>query len=171
MTFRLTIGIDPGQSGALAFLADGMVYDLIDMPTLPRAAGGMHVDERSLADSIRSVVANHSGAYVFAVLEEVGAMPKQGVTSTFRFGESYGIVRGVLGALGIAYGQVRPDRWKKHLGLSGKEKDAARTVAMQRYPLQMNVLKRKKDVGRADALLIATWAELTEQIPKQQGAQ
>lgn len=171
MTFRLTIGIDPGQSGALAFLADGRLVGFVDMPVMPRKAGGMHVDERGLANALREKMQEHHGAYFFGVLEEVQSRPKQCSNSTFRFGEAYGIVRGVFGALGIPYMQVRPERWKKHMGLTGADKDAARTMSIQRYPEAADQLARKKDVGRADALMIATWAELTEQVPKQQGAQ
>lgn len=166
MTLRLTLGIDPGQTGAVAAIADGRFAAFIDMPTVARAAGGQHIDEVSLADRLRELLAAHPGASVFAVLEEVGAMPKQGVTSTFRFGESYGVIRGVLGALRIPRMQVRPERWKKYLQLSGKEKDVARTVAIQRHPGAAPQLQRKKDIGRADALLIATWAEITEQVAR-----
>lgn len=166
MTLRVTIGIDPGQTGALAVLADGAFAGFYDMPTLPRAAGGLQIDAVTLAAKLRGVFSTHHGARVFAVLEQVGAMPKQGVTSTFRFGESFGVVLGVLGALGIPHMQVRPERWKKYLQLSGQEKDVARTVAVQRHPNASMFLERKKDVGRADALLIATWAEITEQVAR-----
>lgn len=166
MTLRLTLGIDPGQTGAIAAIADGRFAGFVDMPVMPRAAGGQHINEGALADALRELLAAHSGASVFAVLEEVGAMPKQGVSSTFRFGESYGVIRGVLGALRIPRMQVRPERWKKYLQLAGKEKDAARTVAIQRHPNAAAQLTRKKDVGRADALLIATWAEITEQVAR-----
>ena len=166
MTLRVTIGIDPGQTGALAVLADGVFSGFYDMPTLPRAAGGLQINAVALAGKLRGVCMVHRGAHVFAVLEQVGAMPKQGVTSTFRFGESFGVVLGVLGALGIPHMHVRPERWKKYLQLSGQEKDVARTAAVQRHPSASGGLQRKKDVGRADALLIATWAEITEQVAR-----
>lgn len=166
MTMRVVLGIDPGQSGAIAVVADGRFDRFIDMPTLPRAAGGLHIDDAQLAAVLRGVLHLHQGAYVFAVLEEVSAMPKQGITSTFRFGESFGVVRGTLGALGIPRIQVRPERWKRHLQLLGKEKDQSRTVAVQLYPEAAGQLLRKKDCGRADALLIASWAESTQQVPK-----
>lgn len=165
MTFRLTIGIDPGQTGALAVVADGEWRQFIDMPVMPRAGGsGMHINGALLAAEIRNVLALHPGAYIMAVLEEVGAMPKQGVTSTFRFGEGFGVVRGVLGALGVPFVMVRPDRWKRSLRLAGQAKDAARTHAIQLFPTAAGQLSRKKDCGRADALLIAHWAHQTEQI-------
>lgn len=166
MTLRITLGIDPGQTGAIALLADGDFGGFIDMPVVPRPAGGNHIDAVTLAASLRGVFSSHPGAHVFAVLEEVSAMPKQGVSSTFRFGESYGVIRGVLGALGIPFMQVRPDRWKRYLQLAGKEKDVARTVAIQRFPTAAAQLTRKKDIGRADALLIAAWAHITEQVSR-----
>lgn len=166
MTLRVTLGIDPGQTGAVAVLVDGDFAEFIDMPTLPRPAGGCHVDAATLAARLREVVINAGGAHVFAVLEEVGAMPKQGVSSTFRFGESYGVVRGVLGALQISFRMVSPVQWKRSMALTGKEKDVARTVAIQRHPRAATHLARKKDVGRADALLIATWAYDTEQAAR-----
>jgi hypothetical protein len=164
MTLRLTIGVDPGQSGAIAMLADGASDGFIDMPTCSRKAGGQEVDAASLAASLRGVLQKHRGAYVVAVLEAVSAMPKQGVSSGFRFGESFGIVKGVLATLGIGYILVPPQMWKKHLRLTGCDKDAARTLVIQRFPACAESMKRKKDVGRADALLLAHWGELTEQV-------
>ena len=80
-------------------------------------------------------------------------MPGQGVASMFNFGMGYGIIQGVVSALGIPYELVTPQSWKKRAGLIGKDKDNARTMAQQLYPDAP--LGRKKDIGRADALLIA----------------
>lgn len=164
MTYRLTLGVDPGQTGAVAVLADGVLDRFIDMPTTPRRAGGHQINAAALADSLRSVLREHPGAYALAVLEQVHAMPKQGGSSGFRFGQADGVVRGVLGALGIGYIEVPPQMWKRHQRLIGCDKDAARTLAIQRFPAAATQLTRKKDVGRADALLIALWAETTEQV-------
>lgn len=174
MTNRLTFGIDPGQTGAIAVLADGVPVGFIDMPTYARKAGGNEVDPFVLAARIRGVVMKHPGAYVHAVLEQVNAMPSikgpdgkrrdMGASSGFRFGESFGTIKGVMGALGIAWIAIEPAKWKKLLGLTGCEKDVARTYAIQRYPMVAEQLCRKKDIGRADALLIATWSELTERV-------
>lgn len=166
MTLRLTLGIDPGQTGALAALADGRPVAFVDMPTMTRKAGGQQIDAQALAARIRELLADHPGAYPFAALEQVSAMPGQGVTSMFRFGQADGAVRGVLGALGIGFIEVQPQTWKRYLRLTGADKDAARTLAIQRYPEAAEYLRRKKDVGRADALLIATWAVLTEQVAR-----
>lgn len=159
MTLRLILGCDPGQTGAIAALADGEPVSVIDMPTLPRKAGGHQIDAATLAASLRGLLTQHPDAYVLAVVEQVGAMPRQGVTSTFRFGQADGILRGVLGALGIGLVEVSPAVWKRSLGLPGEPKDMARTRAIQRWPQWADRLSRKRDCGRADALLIALWAE------------
>jgi len=165
MTFRVTIGIDPGATGALAILADGRCTALYDMPVMPGAVRGMQVNTRALAAILRGVLHQYQGAFPFAVLEEVAAMPGNGRSSMFSFGKSYGAVIGVLGALDIGIVPANPAVWKKHMHLSGKEKDVARTVAIERFPNVADQLAHKKDIGRADALLIALWAELTEQVP------
>ncbi len=166
MTLRLTLGVDPGQTGAIALLADGRSVGFIDMPVSARKAGGQEVNAAELAARVRGVLQQHSGAYVMAVLEAVHTMPKQGIVSAGRFMESFGIVKGVLAALGVGYILVPPQMWKKHLRLTGCDKDAARTLVIQRFPECAENMKRKKDVGRADALLMAHYAEITEQVAK-----
>jgi hypothetical protein len=166
MTLRLTLGCDPGQTGCVALLADGEPAGFIDMPTMPRAAGGHEVNAAVLAAKIRGALQAHAGAAVLGVCEQVGSMPRQGLASTFRFGQSDGILRGVLGALGIGYITVAPVKWKNYYGLRGQEKDAARSLAIRRFPSVAAELARKKDCGRADALLLALWAEATEQAAR-----
>jgi crossover junction endodeoxyribonuclease RuvC len=170
---HVTFGIDPGQTGAIAVLVDGDFEDFIDMPLMPRPAGGNQINGAALAESIREVRRRHEGADFLAVLEQVSAMPGQGVSSMFRFGEGFGVVQGVVAALGIPLNMVHPQKWKKTLGLIGKEKDCARTLAIQRFPQAASSLARKKDIGRADALLIASWASTTElaaQLPAMETA-
>lgn len=166
MTLRLTLGCDPGQTGCVALLADGEPAGFIDMPTMSRAAGGFEVNAAALASNLRGALQAHPGASVLAVCEQVGSMPGQGLASTFRFGQSDGILRGVLGALGIGYITVSPVKWKGYYGLRGQEKDAARSLAIRRFPCVAAELARKKDGGRSDALLLALWAESTEQAAK-----
>lgn len=163
MTLRLTFGIDPGKSGAIAWLADGVPAGLIDMPV----AGG-RVDARSLAAQLRGVLQQHAGADVVAVHELVGGFRGQGGASQFAFGQSDGIVLGVLGALGIRVVEVRPQVWKKHHGLTKQRggpdvgKDASRTRVISLFPDRALPYLRAKDDGRAEALLIALWAVQTE---------
>lgn len=163
MTQRISIGIDPGASGAIAVLGDGELISLVDMPTSTRKAGGQQVNAAEVGAFLRNVMSSHSGASLLAVIEQVSAMPGQGVSSMFRFGEAVGVVRGVLGALRVPLLSVTPQIWKRHYGLIGAEKDVARTKAIELFPGSSDLLSRKKDVGRADALLIATWAYTTEQ--------
>lgn len=170
MTLRLTLGIDPGQSGAIAFIADGRFSEFVDFPTEDRAAGGVMIQADRLADRIRDVLVKHPGAYVYGVIEQVSARPGQGTSGMFRFGQAEGIARGVLGALKIRIIQVHPQTWKRYLQLTGKEKDDARLMAIRIYPSAAEELKRKKDCGRADALLIGTWAERTEQVARREVA-
>lgn len=164
MTHRLVLGIDPGQTGAIAVIADGAPRPFIDMPLISRKAGGQQVDAYTLGRLLREEMALHAGAYTLAVFEQVGAMRKQGVSSMFRFGQADGIVRGVVGALAIPSIEVHPSVWKKALRLEGAEKDVARGFAVQRFPQVADQLQRKKDIGRADALCVALWAWQTEQV-------
>jgi crossover junction endodeoxyribonuclease RuvC len=180
MTFRVTIGCDPGQSGALAILADGVPAGFIDMPTMARTnGGGEEVNGAELAARVRGLFLQHQGAHFFAVVEAVAAMPGQGGSGMFRFGESFGILKGVLASLGVGYTLVRPQKWKGYFGLTGKAetsqekaalKDKARTMALQRFPQLAIELARKKDVGRADALMLALYAVETEQAALQVAA-
>lgn len=158
MTNKLILGCDPGQSGCVALLADGVPSGFVDMPTKPRRAGGHEVDAQELAGQLRAHRGRHAGAYVVAVIERVNAMPKQGGSSVFRFGQSDGYLRGVLGALGIELVEVEAQTWKRAWSLWGTEKDVARQLAIRRFPAVAADLARKKDGGRADALLIAAWA-------------
>ena len=150
----ITIGIDPGQTGAIASLNKyGQVVELEDMPVMARIHGkGQQVDASRLASILLSMKDGNSAT---VHLEQVSAMPGQGVSATFHFGESVGIVLGVCGALGLPVRMVTPQRWKKKAGLIKKDKDAARTLAIQSHPDMVDMLKRKKDCGRADAILIA----------------
>lgn len=162
MTLRLTFGIDPGLSGAIATLIDGEPGPIFDMPT--RKVGDWNeVAADALSQFIRGQRMAHPGAYFSACVEKVGAMPTDGATSAFRFGESSGKVKAVLEAHGIEYSRAIPAVWKGKFGLKGKGKDAARLLAIARFPSVASQLARKKDDGRADALLLALWHETTQQ--------
>lgn len=158
---RLTFGIDPGLTGAIATLLDGEAGPIIDMPTRTVGDWG-EVDAQKLALFIRDQRAAHPGAYVSACIEKVGARPADGGTSAFRFGESAGKVKGVLESLGIPYSRAIPASWKRSMGLLLTEKDASRQLALRRFPSAAHYLQRKKDNGRADALLLALYHENTQ---------
>jgi len=158
MASRLTFGIDPGLTGAIVTLIDGEAGPMIDMPTR-RVDGWGEIDARALAIFIREQRAAHPGAYASACVEKVGAMPGDGGTSAFRFGETSGGIRFTLDVLGIPYTRAIPAVWKRQFALIGKEKDAARQLCLQRFPEAAHMLTRKKDNGRADALLIALYGD------------
>lgn len=142
------LGIDPGVSGAIAFYwteAPGRVV-AEDVPI-----ANEHISGGLLFDRIKQTAPD------VAVIELVGAMPKQGVSSTFKFGRAYGTVIGIVQALGIPHFFVTPAKWKKHFGLSA-EKEPAREMALRRFAHTPEYFARKKDHGRAEAALIALYA-------------
>lgn len=153
---RVTFGIDPGLSGAVAVLVDGEPVRVYDMPTRKVGDWG-EVDAQQLAFILREERARYPGASFSASIEKVGARPNDGATSAFRFGESSGKAKAVLEALGIPYSRAIPAVWKRHYGLIGQDKDAGRVLAIARFPAMADQLNRKKDDGRADALLLALW--------------
>ncbi|RRU23597.1 hypothetical protein [Stenotrophomonas sp. 278] len=161
-TSRLTIAIDPGLKGAIAVLADGFPTAVLDMPTM-EVDGRTEIDARAIAVFIREQRAAHPGAEVLACIERVRAMPaqgrKQGAQSSMNFGDNYGKAKAVLELLGIPTIRAEPLSWKRRFGLVGQDKDASRQLALKRYPAAAHLLTRKKDDGRADALLIALWAD------------
>lgn len=158
MTLRLTFGADPGLTGCVATLLDGEPGPFIDMPT-KEVGTRTEVDGKALADWIKWVMAQNSGAFVQACVEQVSARPMDGGTSAFRFGEGFGKVKAVLEVLNIPYLLTVPAQWKRNMGLIGTDKDMARQLAIRRFPSMAEQLKRKKDNGRADALLLALYLE------------
>lgn len=164
MSYRLILGIDPGQTGAIALLADGVPAGFIDIPTRERVkGGGRMVDALRLASELRGTLLGHRGAHLVAVIERVQSMPGNGNTADFRFGQADGIVRAVVQVvIGAELLEVEPQTWKRHFGLLKTEKDAARVYAMAKFPRAALQMLQKKHGGRADALLVAAWCEETE---------
>ena len=144
------VGIDPGASGAIVALWEGEPVEWILMPTV-KVGSATRVNASALADFLETVQASH--VYV----EQVGAMPGQGVSSMFNFGHSCGTVMGVLGAMGIPHTLVTPQSWKKDAGLIGKDKDAARARAIQLWPSWRDLDAKGKGQAYADAALIAMY--------------
>ena len=91
------------------------------------------------------------------IIEQVSAMPGQGVTSMFNFGQSFGILKGICSAMQLPMLFVRPAKWKKYFNLINSEKDASRTKAIEIFPYFSTQLSRKKDSNQADAILIASF--------------
>jgi crossover junction endodeoxyribonuclease RuvC len=145
------ISIDPGLSGAWAVIVDGRAESCGDMPVSGEGAG-----RRVAASVLRGYV--HNAVPELAVVERVGAMPKQGVASMFRFGMAYGAALAVPAVLGIAVELVEPSAWKRHFKLIGKDKEASRQKALDLCPDLAGLLRRKMDHGRAEAILIGMYA-------------
>ena len=139
------VGIDPGLDGALALIGDGFLA-VQDMPT---AGTGR---QRTVAAAILGAVLR-DWQPSYAAVERVHSMPKQGVSSSFKFGQSLGVIEGCLGALDIPVRYVSPAHWKRYFRL-GSDKEAARKMALERWPHFADRLCRKKDHGRAEAMLI-----------------
>ena len=94
---------------------------------------------------------------IIVVIEQVSAMPGQGVTSMFNFGQSFGVLKGICSAMQLSMYFVRPAKWKKYFGLIKTEKDASRTKVIEIFPYISSQLFRKKDSNKADAVLIASF--------------
>jgi hypothetical protein len=155
----MIIGIDPGITGAIAVVDnDGQVV-LHDLATCPKDRGkGLMIHAGLLADLLRAYRCDHKDSLGdVVVLESVTSSPQMGVTSAFSFGRSLGVIEGVVAGLGYPLVLVQPSAWKKAFGLIGRDKDEARNVATRLAPQVGELLKRKKDIGRAEALLIALW--------------
>jgi hypothetical protein len=150
------VGIDPGLSGAVAVLTpDGTLQALYDTPTLTLRTSRGSRQEYDVPGLV-ALLGPYRGAQVYVMLEESQPMPGQGVRSMFTCGLGMGIWLGVLAALQLPCSRVRPQIWKRALGL-GRDKEQARLRAMQLYPGAD--LRRKKDHGRAEALLLALYGQ------------
>ena len=97
------------------------------------------------------------------IVEQVSAMPGQGVTTMFNFGQSFGVIKGICSAMELHIFYVRPAKWKKHFNLINSEKDASRTKVIEMFHKISNKLSRKKDNNKADAILIAKYFENTRE--------
>ena len=155
----MKIGIDPGITGAIAILDNSLeCVGLEDMPVMQLGMNHQQVNAPALAKILRHYATLDALDYD-VYLEQVNAMPGQGVTSMFNFGMGYGMIIGICGAAGYSLRLVKPSVWKRTAGLIGHPKDAARTLAQQIYPGVD--LSLKKHIGRADALLIARFGFLS----------
>ena len=158
----LIIGIDPGISGAICFFENGEVRDVIDMPTMAEGKKNKRqINGRQIFNEISSRINSYNLKNINVVVEQVSAMPGQGVTSMFNFGQSFGIIKGICSAMQLPIFFVRPAKWKKHFDLINSQKDASRTKAIEIFPEISSILSKKKDANKADAILIASFYENT----------
>ena len=154
----LIIGIDPGITGAICFFEDGELKDVIDMPTM--ASGNKNkkqINGSQIFNEISLRIQNHKSENINVVVEQVSAMPGQGVTSMFNFGQSFGVLKGIFSAMQIPMDFISPVKWKKYYNLINTQKDSSRTKAIEFFPYISSQLSRKKDANKADAILIASF--------------
>ena len=161
----IIIGIDPGISGAICFIKNGKIIDVVEMPSMAdgkknkRQVNGAEVTNifNKVINTNHDKMGSRDENEVKVVIEHVTAMPGQGVTSMFNFGQSFGVIKGICAALKLPIYFVRPAKWKKHFNLIKTEKDASRTKAIEIFPYISSQLSRKKDANKADAILLASF--------------
>lgn len=150
MAYQTFIGIDPGATGAIAAISPtGITF--IDCPVV-KMSGKTKPNPTLMASELKQLITPDS----IIIIENVHAMPGQGVTSMFSFGMGYGCWLGIITALNIPVEFISPQSWKKYYGLS-TDKEASRVKALQLFPCQAAELKLKKHHGRAEALLLAEY--------------
>ena len=161
----LIIGIDPGISGSICFFEDGKILDVINMPTMTDGKKNKkQVNGSQIYNEISERIKKTGDQNIRVVIEQVSAMPGQGVTSMFNFGQSFGILKGICSAMQLPMYFVRPAKWKKYYNLINTQKDASRTRAIEIFPYFSSQLSKKKDSNKADAILIANFYYETYKI-------
>ncbi len=161
----LIIGIDPGISGSICFFENGKIIDVIEMPTMTEGKKNKkQVNGSQIYNEILKRINIDGKQDIRVVIEHVTAMPGQGVTSMFNFGQSFGILKGICSAMQLPMYFVRPAKWKKYFNLLNSEKDASRTRAIEIFPYFSTQLSQKKDSNKADAILIASFYYETYKI-------
>ena len=154
----LIIGIDPGISGSICFFEDGKILDVIEMPTMTEGKKNKkQVNGSQIYNEIAKRIEQIDKKDIKVIIEQVSAMPGQGVTSMFNFGQSFGILKGMCSAMQLSMYFVRPAKWKKYFNLINSQKDASRTKAIEIFPYFSTQLSKKKDSNKADAILIASF--------------
>jgi crossover junction endodeoxyribonuclease RuvC len=149
-------GIDPGLSGGIAILDDNKIKEIFDMPVMSDGKKNKRqLNSALLAQLFKDNIKDMEDTVM--IVEQVNAMPGQGVTSMFNFGQTFGAIKGISAALGLPIFFVRPAKWKKHFELINSSKDASRTKAIEMYPSIAEKLSKKKDVNKSDAILIARY--------------
>jgi len=158
----IIIGIDPGVSGAICILNNGKITEIYEMPTMiDGKKNKKQVNGAEVTNIINKEIINEKEAKV--VIEHVSAMPGQGVTSMFNFGQSFGVLKGICAALKLPVYFIRPVKWKKYFNLINTEKDASRTKVIEVFPYISSKISKKKDANKADAILIARFFHETSE--------
>ena len=140
------------------FFEGGKIIDVVEMPNMAEGKKNKkQVNGAQIYYEIFLRIKNFKKEEIKVVIEQVSAMPGQGVTSMFNFGQSFGILKGICSAMQLSMYFVRPAKWKKYFNLINSEKDASRTKAIEIFPYFSPQLLRKKDSNKADAILIASF--------------
>jgi crossover junction endodeoxyribonuclease RuvC len=154
----LIIGIDPGITGSICFFENGKIIDVVEMPNMPEGKKNKRqVNGAQIYHEILARTHSLDKKEIKVIIEQVSAMPGQGVTSMFNFGQSFGVLKGICSAMQLPMYFVRPAKWKKYFNLINSAKDASRTKAIEVFPYFSSYLSRKKDSNKADAILIASF--------------
>ena len=154
----LIISIDPGISGSICFFEDGKILDVLEMPIMTDGKKNKkQVNGAQIYNEISTKIRGIEKQNLRVIIEQVSAMPGQGVTSMFNFGQSFGILKGICSAMQLPMYFVRPAKWKKYFSLINSEKDASRTRVIEMFPYFSSQLSKKKDSNKADAILIASF--------------
>ena len=161
----LIIGIDPGISGSICFFENGKILEVLEMPTMTDGKKNKRqVNGAQIYNEISKRINKTEKQTIRVIIEQVSAMPGQGVTSMFNFGQSFGILKGICSAMQLPMFFVRPAKWKKYFSLINSEKDASRTKAIEMFPYFSSHLSKKKDSNKADAILIASFYHETHKL-------
>ena len=148
--------IDPGISGAISILKNKKVLEVYDMPTMiDGKKNKKQVNGSQIANIFKEII--NTEDEITVIVEHVNAMPGQGVTSMFNFGQSFGVLKGICSAMQLPMYFIRPTKWKKYFNLINSEKDASRTKAIEIFPYISSKLSKKKDANKADAILLASF--------------
>jgi len=157
----IIFGVDPGVSGAISVLENKKIIEVYEMPTMiDGKKNKKQINGSQVANIIKERL--NGDNEIIVVVEHVNAMPGQGVTSMFNFGQSFGVIKGICSALSLPIYFVRPSKWKRHFNLIKTNKDASRTKVIETYPEISSKLYRKKDSNKADAILIARYFNDTQ---------
>ena len=156
----LIISIDPGINGAICFFENGEVKDVLEMPTMAEGKKNKRqVNGRQMYNELSFRIKDYKTQNINVIVEQVSAMPGQGVTSMFNFGQSFGVIKGICAAMQLPIFFIRPVKWKKYFELINSQKDSSRTKAIEMFPSISEILSKKKDSNKADAILIASFYE------------
>tara|TARA_B100000579_G_scaffold413331_1_gene405876 strand:- start:762 stop:1196 length:435 start_codon:yes stop_codon:yes gene_type:complete len=141
----LIISIDPGINGAICFFENGEVKDVFEMPTMAEGKKNKRqVNGHQMYNELSCRIKTYNKQEINVVVEQVSAMPGQGVTSMFNFGQSFGVIKGICAAMQLPIFFIRPTKWKKHFDLINTQKDASRTKAIEMFPKISSILSKKK---------------------------